>query len=260
MRAAVRAADGQVPVTVKMRVGIDLAHQTYREAGLRAQDAGVAAVALHGRTAAQHYSGEADWEPIADLVALLDIPVLGNGDIWEAADAVQMMRQTGCAGVVVGRGCLGRPWLFGDLAAALGAAAALGPTAALVPDGADPLGPRLPGLGEVADTMRRHATLLADWLGEERGVVDFRKHVAWYLKGFAVGSELRQALATSSSLAELDRSLALLDHAQPFPAEVLGRPRGRTGSPRSVALPDGWLADRASPAVPVGAEMADSGG
>ncbi len=256
VRAAVRAADGQVPVTVKMRVGIDAQHHTYREAALRAQDAGVAAVALHGRTAAQHYSGEADWEPIAELVTLLDIPVLGNGDIWEAADAVRMMHETGCAGVVVGRGCLGRPWLFGDLAAAL-APAADGADAA---DGANPVGPRLPGLGEVAATMRRHAALLADWLGEERGVVDFRKHVAWYLKGFAVGSELRQALASSSSLAELDRWLAQLDHAQPFPTEVLGRPRGRTGSPRSVALPDGWLADRGSRAVPAGAEMADSGG
>ncbi|HEX8766818.1 MAG TPA: tRNA dihydrouridine synthase DusB, partial [Jatrophihabitans sp.] len=116
--AAVRAADGQVPVTVKMRLGVDADHLTYREAGLRAQDAGVAYVALHGRTAADFYGGQASWEPIAELAGLLDIPVLGNGDIWEAADAVRMVEQTGCAGVVVGRGCLGRPWLFGDLAAA----------------------------------------------------------------------------------------------------------------------------------------------
>jgi tRNA-dihydrouridine synthase len=228
-----------------MRVGIDAEHSTYRDAGLRAQDAGVAAVALHGRTAAQHYSGEADWAPIAELAELLDVPVLGNGDIWEAADALRMMDVTGCAGVVVGRGCLGRPWLFGDLAAAMGA---------------DPRPPLLPGLDEVAATMRRHAGLLAEWLGEERGVIDFRKHVAWYLKGFAVGSPLRQALATSSTLAGLDRSLAELDQSQPFPTEVLGRPRGRTGSPRTVALPAGWLADRTSRAVPAGAEMADSGG
>ena len=245
VRSAVRAADGQVPVTVKMRVGIDADHSTYREAGLRAQDAGVAAVALHGRTAAQHYSGEADWAPIAELAELLDVPVLGNGDIWEAADAVRLMDVTGCAGVVVGRGCLGRPWLFGDLAAAMGA---------------DPRPPLLPGLDEVAATMRRHAGLLAEWLGEERGVIDFRKHVAWYLKGFAVGSPLRQVLATSSTLAGLERSLAELDQSQPFPTEVLGRPRGRTGSPRTVALPAGWLADRTSRTVPAGAEMADSGG
>ncbi len=244
VRGAVRAADGRVPVTVKMRVGIDDEHRTFLEAGLRAQEAGAAAVALHGRTAAQHYSGAADWAPIATLVDALDIPVLGNGDIWEADDAVRMMRETGCAGVVVGRGCLGRPWLFADLAAAMA-----GRSERI-----------LPGLGEVATTMRRHAELLADWLGAERGVIDFRKHVAWYLKGFAVGSEIRQALATSSSLAELDGHLARLDLGQPFPAEVLGRPRGRTGSPRAVALPDGWLADRGSRTVPDGAELADSGG
>ena len=244
VRGAVRAADGRVPVTIKMRVGIDDDHQTYREAGLRAQDAGVAAVALHGRTAAQHYSGDADWSKIAALVEALDIPVLGNGDIWEADDAVRMMRETGCAGVVVGRGCLGRPWLFADLAAAMS-----GRTERL-----------LPGLDEVAVTMRRHAALLAEWLGDERGVIDFRKHVAWYLKGFAVGGEIRQSLATSSSLAELDDHLARLDLTQPFPPEVLGRPRGRTGSPRTVALPAGWLDDRRSRAVPAGAELMDSGG
>ena len=244
VRGAVRAADGRVPVTVKMRIGIDDGHQTYLEAALRAQDAGVAAVALHGRTAAQHYSGTADWAPIAALVQALDVPVLGNGDIWEADDAVRMMRETGCAGVVVGRGCLGRPWLFADLAAAMSGR----------PERSRP------GLGEVSLTMRRHAELLTDWLGGERGVVDFRKHIAWYLKGFAVGSEIRQALATSSSLAELDHHLARLDLSQPFPAEVIGRPRGRSGSPRAVALPEGWLTDRGSRAVPTGAETADSGG
>jgi nifR3 family TIM-barrel protein len=242
--AAVRAADGQLPVTVKMRLGVDADHLTYREAALRAQDAGVGYVALHGRTAADFYGGQADWEPIAELAALLDIPVLGNGDIWEAADAVRMVEQTGCAGVVVGRGCLGRPWLFGDLAAAFAGRREL----------------TLPGLDQVAAAMYRHAELLADWLGEERGVTDFRKHVAWYLKGFSVGSELRRALALASGLAELAELLGQLDQSQPFPAEVLGRPRGRTSGARKVALPEGWLADRESRAVPFGAELADSGG
>jgi nifR3 family TIM-barrel protein len=242
--AAVRNAAGTVPVTVKMRIGVDAAHHNYREAALRAQDAGVAHVALHGRTAADFYGGTADWEPIAEIAGLLDIPVLGNGDIWEADDALRMMRETGCAGVVVGRGCLGRPWLFADLAAAF--------------DGR--VERRLPELGSVARTMRRHAQLLADWLGEQRGVTDFRKHVAWYLKGFAVGSDLRSSLASASSLAELDDLLALLDPAQPFPAAALGRPRGRTTGARAVALPDGWLADRRSRAVPADAELADGGG
>jgi len=249
VRTAVREARGAVPVTVKMRVGIDREHVTYREAGLRAQDAGVAQVALHGRTAADFYGGTADWEPIAELAQLLDVPVLGNGDIWEADDALRMVRETGCAGVVVGRGCLGRPWLFADLAAGFAGR----------PERVRP------GLREVAAAMRRHAELLAEWLGNgdshgERGVVDFRKHVAWYLKGFAVGSELRRALATASSLAELDDGLARLDLDQPFPAEVVGQPRGRTSGARAVSLPEGWLASPDSRAVPFGAELDSSGG
>jgi nifR3 family TIM-barrel protein len=244
VRAAVVAADGQLPVSVKMRLGVDADHLTYRDAALRAQDAGVCYVALHGRTAADFYGGQADWAPIAELAELLDIPVLGNGDIWEAADAIRMVRQTGCAGVVVGRGCLGRPWLFADLAAAFRGE----PSTAL------------PGLDLVAAAMYRHAELLCEWLGSERGVVDFRKHVAWYLKGFSIGSEQRRALAMASSLAELADLLGGLDQSQPFPAEILGQPRGRTTGARKVALPDGWLAERESRAVPFGAELADSGG
>ena len=245
VRSAVREARGAIPVTVKMRVGIDATHHTFHEAGLRAQDAGVAHVALHGRTAAQFYGGVADWQPIAELAELLEIPVLGNGDIWEADDAVRMMQATGCAGVVVGRGCLGRPWLFADLAAAFA--------------GRDTRA--LPGLADVAQTMRRHAHLLVEWIGDEaHGVTDFRKHVAWYLKGFAVGGELRRALATASSLGELDDLLGKLDLDQPFPDSVIGQPRGRTGASRAVALPEGWLASRESHAVPDGAELDDGGG
>jgi len=242
--SAVRAAAGQVPVTVKMRLGIDADHLTYREAGLRAQEAGVGYVALHGRTAAEYYGGQAHWDAIADLVQLLDIPVLGNGDIWEGADAVRMVRQTGCAGVVVGRGCLGRPWLFGDLAAAFRGEERTA----------------LPGLDRVAAGMFRHAELLADWLGPERGVIDFRKHVAWYLKGFSVGSELRTKLAMASSLAELAELLAQLDQDQPFPQAILGQPRGRTTGDKKVSLPENWLADRSSRQVPFGAEVENSGG
>jgi nifR3 family TIM-barrel protein len=241
--AAVRAA-GRLPVTVKMRIGIDADHVTFRDAGLRAQDAGVRWVALHARTAKDFYSGAADWDAIAELVQLLDVPVLGNGDIWEAEDALRMVRETGCAGVVVGRGCLGRPWLFGDLEAAFAGRA----------ERARPM------LREVSTAMQHHAQLLADWLGEQRGVTDFRKHVAWYLKGFAVGGGLRRAMASASSLAELEAHLAALDLDQPFPDAVLGQPRGRTSSQRAVALPEGWLASRDSRAVPSGAELPDSGG
>jgi nifR3 family TIM-barrel protein len=245
VRAAVREARGGVPVTIKMRIGVDRRHHTYREAALRAQDAGVAHVALHGRTAADFYGGTADWAPIAELAGLLDIPVLGNGDIWEADDALRMIGETGCAGVVVGRGCLGRPWLFADLAAAFDGRAERA----------------RPDLAAVAAMMRRHGELLAQWLGDEtRGVSDLRKHVAWYLKGFSVGSELRSALARASSLTELDELLGRLDLHQEFPAAVLGQPRGRTTGARPVALPDGWLASRESREVPADAELPDSGG
>lgn len=244
--AAVRAAaPAGIPVTVKMRKGIDDSHLTYVEAGLIAQDAGAAWVALHGRTAAQRYSGAADWDAIATLKQALDVPVLGNGDIWEADDALRMIAQTGCDGVVVGRGCLGRPWLFADLAAAFAGRS-------------DRV---LPRLGEVAVVMRRHAELLTGWYEREAdGVIDFRKHVAWYLKGFPVGSELRRAMAMASSLAELDDLLGKLDADAPYPMEILGLPRGRTNSPGKVFLPDGWLRDRDDLTVPLDAELADSGG
>ncbi|MEU7975600.1 tRNA dihydrouridine synthase DusB [Micromonospora sp. NPDC049089] len=254
VRAAVAAAaPSGVPVTVKMRKGIDDDHLTYVEAGLAAQEAGVAAVALHGRTASQRYSGTADWDAIATLKQALDVPVLGNGDIWEADDALRMVAHTGVDGVVIGRGCLGRPWLFADLEAAFNGR----------PER------RLPTLGEVAVTMRRHAELLVDQFtagarnparGERDGCTDFRKHVAWYLKGFPVGGELRRSLAMIESLAQLDDLLGKLDPAEPFPMTALGQPRGRTNSPGKVFLPEGWLASRDDDTVPEGAEMDDSGG
>ncbi|MFF2845880.1 tRNA dihydrouridine synthase DusB [Streptomyces sp. NPDC058001] len=227
LREAVTGA-GDLPVTMKMRKGIDDDHITYLDAGRIAVEEGVTAIALHGRTAAQHYGGTADWDAIARLKEHVpEIPVLGNGDIWSAGDALRMMRETGCDGVVVGRGCLGRPWLFGDLVAAFtgtGAVAA-------------------PSLREVASVMVRHATLLGEWLGDEpRGVIDFRKHVAWYLKGFSVGSDMRKRLAVTSSLADLEAGLSELDLAQSWPTDADG-PRGRTSGKNRVILPDGWLKD-----------------
>ncbi|BBA97313.1 putative dihydrouridine synthase [Actinacidiphila reveromycinica] len=250
LREAVGGA-GDLPVTIKMRKGIDDDHLTYLDAGRIAVEEGVTAVALHGRTAAQHYGGTADWEAIARLKEHVpEIPVLGNGDIWCAEDAARMMRETGCDGVVVGRGCLGRPWLFGDLAAAL----------APDPDGG-PTAPARPDFAAVAAVMLRHADLLGRWLGDEtRGVVDFRKHVPWYTKGFAVGSDVRRALATASSLAELADLLGSLDQAQPWPAHADG-PRGRTAPGKRVVLPDGWLDDPFACAVLTeDAESATSGG
>jgi nifR3 family TIM-barrel protein len=244
LTAAVRAA-GSLPVTMKMRMGIDDNYQTYLDAGLIAEDSGVAAVALHARTAAQAYSGQADWSAVARLKEQVrSVPVLGNGDIWEADDALRMMRETGCDGVVVGRGCLGRPWLFRSFDRAF----------AGLPDEPHP------SLREVAAAMRRHAGLMVAWLGEDKGAREFRKHVSWYLKGFAVGGETRQRLGLVSSLAELDQLLATVDLSQGFPRETLGTPRGRLGSPRRVALPEGWLDDQRSGRPDAAAELAISGG
>jgi nifR3 family TIM-barrel protein len=227
--AAVRAASPyDVPVTVKMRTGVDEDHLTYLEAGRIAEGEGVAWVALHARTAAQHYSGQADWSAITRLREVVTgIPVLGNGDIWSADDALAMVEQTGCDGVVVGRGCLGRPWLFADLAAAFA-------------------GERVrvtPGLGEVASTMRRHAELLTEHYGDEhKACRDLRKHIAWYLKGFVAGSAIRSQLGLVDSIAALDDLLGSLDWSQPWPGAAAEGQRGRAGTPQNrVALPDGWL-------------------
>ncbi|HYJ50121.1 MAG TPA: tRNA dihydrouridine synthase DusB [Microbacterium sp.] len=230
---AARAAGG-IPLTVKMRKGIDSEHLTFLDAGRIAEDAGVSAVALHARTAAEFYSGQADWSAIAALKqAVTSVPVLGNGDIWSAEDAVRMMDETECDGVVVGRGCLGRPWLFGDLARALGGSGAAAPA------------PVDATLGFVARAFRRHAQLLAEFLEDEaRGCRDIRKHVAWYFKGYPVGGDTRAALATVSSIDEIDRLLATLDLDAPYPGAAAEGQRGRAGTPKRPALPNGWLESR----------------
>lgn len=229
IRTAVREA-GEIPVTVKMRIGIDGEHQTFLDAGRMARDEGIAAVALHGRTLEQHYSGTADWDAIARLrEALPDIPVLGNGDIFSAEDAVRMVEHTGVDGVVVGRGCQGRPWLFGDLQAAF--------------EGS----PRRyrPGVRKVAETVYRHAELLTQEFGDElKGCREIRKHVSWYFKGYPVGGQLRARMAQVPTLAALRELLDELDLDAPYPGADVEGPRGRAGTPKKPHLPDGWLDSR----------------
>ena len=221
----------KVPVTVKMRMGIDDEHLTYIEAGKIAAKAGVTWVALHARTAEQMYSGKARWHAIKTLVEELkefNVPVLGNGDIWSAQDALEMVKETGCAGVVVGRGCLGRPWLFGQLSAAFAGKEI----------------PKDPGLEVVSQIIKRHAVLLCELYGEYKGIRDIRKHMAWYLKGFSVGNQLRTSLAMVESLENLDFLLEKLDINQAFPEVVVDKPRGRVGSQKKVSLPHNWLNSR----------------
>ena len=238
-------AAGEVPVTVKFRKGIDDEHLTYIETGLIAEEAGAAAVALHARTARQLYSGEADWDSITRLKgAVTTIPVLGNGDIWTAWDAVTMMEETGCDGVVVGRGCLGRPWLFRDLADVF---AGQRPRSA-------------PALGEVGRIMIRHADLLVSHFGEKMGINLFRKHPPWYLKGFPVGPELRNVFARVSSVAELAVLVDRLEPGIPFPDEAHTMVRGHSNGPRPVRLPHGFLEDRSGFHLDREAEQVVSGG
>ncbi len=237
VESAVQAA-GPLPLTIKMRKGIDSDHLTYLEAGRIAEGAGVSSIALHARTAAEFYSGTADWSAIEKLKnAITTVPVLGNGDIWSAEDALRMVDETGCDGVVVGRGCLGRPWLFGDLAAAFRGDSSTG-------SGQRTLKAQ-PSLGEVAAAYRRHAELLIEFFEDEgRACRDLRKHVAWYFKGYSVGGEIRAALATSSSLAEIDEILTRLDFDQPYPGADAEGQRGRAGTPKRPTLPYGWLDSR----------------
>ena len=245
--AAAVGAAGRVPVTIKFRIGIDERYTTFLDAGRVAQEEGCAAVALHARTAAQLYDGEARWEAIAELKrAVTRIPVLGNGDVWEAEDALRMMRRTGCDGVVVGRGCLGRPWLFRDLADVF--------------DGRPPQDP--PSLGGVVDVMLEHAALLAAWLGDEAAAMRaFRKHSSWYTKCFPGSAALRQRLMQVLAVGELAEVLSAVDRDARYPPEAMRVPRGKTAGTQKVALPEGYLDhldDDTSPGAE--AEIADSGG
>ena len=246
VRAAVQEA-GAVPVTIKFRIGIDERYQTHLEAGRIGQEEGCAAVGLHARTAAQLYDGEARWEAIAELKqAVTRIPVLGNGDVWEAEDALRMMRTTGCDGVIVGRGCLGRPWLFRDLAAVFEGREAENP----------------PALGGVVDVMLEHARLLTEWLGDEAAAMKaFRKHSSWYTKCFPGSAPLRQRLMQVLRLEELGEVLSGMNRSLPYPPEAMRVPRGKTSGTQRVALPGGYLDHLDDDTAPgPEAETADSGG
>jgi len=247
LRSAVAAASPYgVPVTAKFRKGLYDSLLTYVSTGRIAAEEGIAAIALHARTAEQHYAGTADWDAIGELKsAVPEIPVLGNGDIWEASDAVEMIRRTGCDGVVIGRGCLGRPWLFRDLVEALnGRPVPLSPT-----------------LGEACAVMHRHASLLVPHLGAQVAMRDFRKHASWYLTGYPVGGELRREFAMVSTLGELEDLIARLDpNIRIVPGGERIR-RGHTNGPITVKLPAGYLDHLDDLTVPDDGEvMALSGG
>ena len=247
LRSAVAAATPyQVPVTIKFRMGLFPTLLTHVATGRIAAEEGIAAIALHARTAEQHYAGLADWNAIGELKAAVpEIPVLGNGDIWEAADAVRMIRETGCDGVVVGRGCLGRPWLFRDLVEALNGRPV----------------PAAPTLGEVCEVMAQHARLLVPHMTEPIAIRDFRKHTSWYFTGYPVGGETRRRFSGVSTLAELDDLIAELDPTVTLVEGGERIRRGHTNGPIRVALPAGYLDHLDDLTVPDDADvMALSGG
>jgi nifR3 family TIM-barrel protein len=256
MKAAVKAAEPYgIPVTAKFRIGVDEDLITYLNTGRIAEEEGIASIALNARTAEQHYSGTARWDTIAALIqAVTSFPVLGNGDIWTAADAIHMVNETGCDGVVIGRGCLGRPWLFEDLADAF--------------NGREVKAPRT--LGFVVDVMKRHLRTLVEHFGDDssgtsRGVRDFRKHVSWYLTGYPVGGEVRHRLATADSIAAFDAILdEMIERNGADMTVVEGGEsfrRGKTSGPIKVSLPEGFRGCLDDMTVPDDdAVMAVSGG
>ena len=236
LRAVVSAA-GDVPVTAKTRLGIDDERLTWFDAVTACADEGIAWLGVHARTAAQHYAGQARWNVLGEIKAAATIPILGNGDIWEAFDALRMMRATGVDGVIIGRGCLGRPWLFRELADVF--------------DGREPAAP--PNLGAVLDVLREHARLLAGFFGERKGMLEVRKWCTWYTKGFAGSAQVRAALQHIETLDQLERGLSALDPELAFPASALRVARGKSGGEQEhVALPKGWLDKDAKPARETG--------
>jgi nifR3 family TIM-barrel protein len=247
MRAAVKAAEPfRVPITCKFRIGINDDIVTFLDTGRAAEEEGISMIALHARTAEQHYAGAAHWDRIAELKqAVTSIPVLGNGDIWEATDAIKMMEHTNCDGVVVGRGCLGKPWLFRDLVDVF-SGRDVSPT---------------PTLGFVLDVMDDHAQGLMRIMGADFGIRNFRKHCGWYLTGYPVGSEVRRAFSSVSSLDQLRDISSRLDRAMKVVDGGERLARGHTNGPIKVVLPDGYLDNRDDMTIPDdGREMALSGG
>jgi nifR3 family TIM-barrel protein len=243
VRAVVSNA-GAVPVTMKFRIGTDDEHVTFLGSGRIGEEEGCVAVGLHARTAAQLYDGQARWEAIAALVAHVRIPVLGNGDVWEAWDALRMMRTTGCAGVIVGRGCLGRPWLFRDLADVFA--------------GREPQDP--PRFGEVREVMLDHARRLAQWFGETGGMLMMRRYTTWYTKGFPGSAQVRGRLHAIRTVEDLDAALRALPDDLPFPPSAMRVPRGKASGTQRVALPEHYLDDLADDTPPGAEAESDEGG
>jgi nifR3 family TIM-barrel protein len=194
VRDIIRAVKGaiSIPTTVKIRSGWSEELRDPVQIALRCQDAGAEVLTLHARTRTQMYSGVANWDEIAAVKAALDIPVIGNGDVWSGEDARRMRDHTGCDGIMIARGSHGAPWIFRQARAALGG---------------QPVPPD-PEAGERFRIVLEHARLTLAWEDEEeKAMIEFRKHLGWYTKGLPNGKALRQELFAVKRLAEAERLL-----------------------------------------------------
>ncbi len=176
------------PVTVKIRKGFDDAHINAPELAHVAQESGAAAVAVHGRTREQYYSGRADWDIIRQVKEAVSIPVIGNGDLHTAEDVLKMKEQTNCDGFMIARGAQGNPWIFAQILQALETGKQ----------------PEKPTAEEVAQMVLRHAKMQLEWKGEFTGIREMRKHAAWYTSGYKHASKLRCELNTIENYGQLE--------------------------------------------------------
>lgn len=177
-----------LPVTVKIRLGFDEDHKNAVEFARILEENGVDALAVHGRTREQFYSGKADWETIRQVKEAVSVPVIANGDIFSGEDALAIRAATGCDGIMVGRGCKGNPWLFREIKAALAG---------------QPI-PKRPGVDEVASMLLRHAALCVKYKEEYTGIREMRKHAGWYTAGMRGATKLRDAVNHVTTLSQLE--------------------------------------------------------
>ena len=209
---AVRKAVKRAPVTVKMRLGWEADNFTHLDIARRAQDVGIDAFTLHGRYGKQFYKGRADWSYIAALKAALRVPVIGNGDVSSAEEALQRLRETGADAIMIGRAALGNPWLVREIAAAM-----LG----------EPK-PAPPSVAERVDFACAHLDAMVERYGEKSGVLQMRKHLGWYLKGVHDASSLRERINHAPSADEV--------------RGVLAQARSHELDPNAMAAQDGEVA------------------
>ncbi len=219
------AAAGKIPVTIKIRLGLDDALPYFLPIARLAQASGIAGVTVHARTAVQFYSGAAQWDAIQRVVtALPQFPIIGNGDIWTAQHAAQMIQQTGCAGVGIGRAVLGRPFLFRDLTALF----------------EGKILPSYPTFREVARMARRHLELMGSYYPPRVAVHRIRKHFKWYFQGFKEGQHWIPRLLRVEDMMELDRLLKQMTSSEPYPISEIWAPRGKSGRRPKIILPENY--------------------